>query len=100
MKIAIYCVNYHSKDRLEHYLLSIDRAVKATKGDLQLDVIAIDNSVPAEVIDYAPEAFALKVVKTGENKGYFGAVREGMKHVDPMAYDYSIISEPSPCLRY
>jgi GT2 family glycosyltransferase len=91
-KVAIYCVNYHSKNRLEHYLQSIDQAVRAADGDVVLDVIAIDNSVPVEVIDYAPEAFALKVVKTGENKGYFGAVREGMKHVDPIAYDYSIIS--------
>jgi GT2 family glycosyltransferase len=78
-QVAIYCVNYHSKDRLEHYLQSIDLAVKATEGDLQVDVIAIDNSVPAETIDYAPQAFSLKVVNTGENKGYFGAVSEGMK---------------------
>lgn len=91
-QVAIYCVNYHSKDRLEHYLQSIDLAVKATSGDFQLDVIAIDNSVPAETIDYAPQAFSLKVVNTGENKGYFGAVSEGMKRYDPMAYDYSIIS--------
>ena len=92
-RIAIYCVNYHSKDRLEHYLLSIDKAVKAADGDgVQLDVFVIDNSVPAETVDYVPEAFALKVVATGENKGYFGAVSHGMELYDAMAYDYVIIS--------
>ena len=92
MKIAIYCVNYHSKDCLEHYLLSIDKAVKAADGAVVLDVMVIDNSVPAETVDYVPEAFALKVVATGENKGYFGAVSHGMGLYDAMAYDYVIIS--------
>ena len=37
MKIAIYCVNYHSQDRLVHYLESIDEAIQQTQGDLTLN---------------------------------------------------------------
>ena len=92
MRIAIYCVNYHSCDRLVNYLASIDQAVKNAQGEVAVEVIAVDNSVPAEVISYAPEGFVLHTLASGENKGYFGAVRLGMEQFSPMTYDYVIIS--------
>lgn len=92
MRIAIYCVNYHSCDRLVNYLASIDQAVKNAQGEVAVEVIAVDNSVPAEVISYAPKGFVLHTLASGENKGYFGAVRLGMEQFSPMTYDYVIIS--------
>ena len=92
MRIAIYCVNYHSCDRLVNYLTSIDQAVKNAQGEVAVEVIAVDNSVPAEVISYSPKGFVLHTLASGENKGYFGAVRLGMEQFSPMAYDYVIIS--------
>lgn len=92
MRIAIYCVNYHSCDRLVNYLASIDQAVKNVQGEVAVEVIAVDNSVPAEVISYAPKGFVLHTLASGENKGYFGAVRLGMEQFSPMTYDYVIIS--------
>ena len=92
MRIAIYCVNYHSCDRLTQYLASIDQAVKNAQGELSMEVIVIDNSVPAEVINYTPKGFVLHTLASGENKGYFGAVNDGMKQFSPMQYDFVIIS--------
>ena len=92
MKIAIYCVNYHSQDRLVHYLESIDEAIQQTQGDLTLEVIVTDNSVPSETISYTPKSFVLHVLASGENKGYFGAVKLGMEKFAPQGYDYVIIS--------
>ena len=92
MRIAIYCVNYHSCDRLVQYLASIDQAVKNAQGEVAVEVIAVDNSVPAEVINYTPKGFVLHTLASGENKGYFGAVRLGMEQFSPMTYDYVIIS--------
>ena len=92
MRIAIYCVNYHSCDRLVNYLASIDQAVKNAQGEVAVEVITVDNSVPAEVISYAPKGFVLHTLASGENKGYFGAVRLGMEQFSPMTYDYVIIS--------
>lgn len=57
-----------------------------------MEVIVIDNSVPAEVINYTPKGFVLHTLASGENKGYFGAVNVGMKQFSPMQYDFVIIS--------
>ena len=90
--IAIYCVNYHSCNRLVHYLASIDQAIKNVPGEVAVEVIPIDNSVPAEMINYVPEGFIMHTLASGENKGYFGAVKLGMERFSPKEYDFVIIS--------
>lgn len=90
--IAIYCVNYHSYDRLNDYLLSIDTAAGQTGTNVKLSVFVADNTVPATTVDFRPQHFSLSVVAVGENKGYFGAVRFLMDTMSPLDYDYVIIS--------
>jgi GT2 family glycosyltransferase len=92
MKIAIYCVNYNSYDSLHQYLLSIDKALEAATGPIELKVIVADNTAPARPVRYTPEHFTLNVLITGGNKGYFGAVRLAMQQIKPADFDYSIIS--------
>lgn len=92
MKIAIYCVNYHSHEKLEAYLQSADDAMKEVQGNVTLDVFVADNTVPAETISYHPQFFQLHLLATGANKGYFGAVRFAMQQYSPEEYDYAIIS--------
>ena len=91
-KIAIYCVNYHSYDSLADYLSSIDRGVGNVTGRSIVKVIVADNTVPYSHVNYKAKNFELKVIPTGENKGYFGAIRQVMEHCPPEDYDYIIIS--------
>ena len=90
--IAIYCVNYHSYDSLEKYLQSIDRAVEKSQEPLTLSVFVADNSVPCTPVGYEPRHFSLRVLPTGENKGYFGAIQYLMRQMSPLEYDYCIVS--------
>ena len=90
--IAIYCVNYHSYDSLEKYLLSIDRAAQKSQEPLTLSVFVADNTVPCVPVSYEPQHFSLRVLPTGENKGYFGAVHYLMRLMSPLEYDYCIVS--------
>ena len=90
--IAIYCVNYHSYDSLNNYLASIDQAVQKSKNDIELTVFVADNSVPAQPIPFHSELFMLHLLQTGQNLGYFGAVKHLMEHYPPTCYDYAIIS--------
>lgn len=92
MRIAIYCVNYHSYDSLHQYLLSIDKAIETEVSPIELKVIVADNTTPVLPIQYTPRHFSLIVVPTGDNKGYFGAVRHAMLQISPADFDYSIIS--------
>lgn len=91
-KIAIYCVNYHSYDSLHDYLVSIDEAMQQAGDVVCLSVIVADNTAPAEPVSYKPQHFSLQVVVTGDNRGYFGAVRYAMQQVSPLDYDFAIIS--------
>lgn len=90
--IAFYCVNYHSYDSLYNYLASIEEAAQHAGNTVMTDVIIADNSKPSQKIDYTPQHFSLRTLITGENKGYFGAVRHAMLAISPQAYDYVIIS--------
>lgn len=92
LAIAIYCVNYNSYDSLQGYLASIDKAMEAETDHIQLKMIIADNTVPAQPIDYTPSHFILQVLPTGDNKGYFGAVKHAMQQVSPADYNYVIIS--------
>jgi GT2 family glycosyltransferase len=61
-------------------------------GEVAVEVVTIDNSVPTEVINYVPEGFVLHTLASGENKGYFGAVTLGMEQFSPKGFDFVIIS--------
>lgn len=91
-KVAIYCVTYHSYDSLFNYLSSIEVAVEKMIEKNELSVLIADNSVPSSEVNYTPKGFSIHVIKTNENKGYFGAIRLLMQTYDPVNYDYSIIS--------
>ena len=92
MKIAIYCVNYHSYDSLKHYIGSIEQAVLATGKAIEVSVFVADNSCPAEQFEYNPKRISVEVVSIGENIGYFRAVNRLMKIHKPTVYNYTIIS--------
>ena len=92
MKIAIYCVNYNSYDSLHQYLASIDKAIEAATSNTEVKVIVADNTQPAFPVQYTPQHFTINVLPTGENKGYFGAVRMAMQKINSAGFDYSIIS--------
>lgn len=91
-QIAIYCVNYHSYDSLRNYLNSIETAVRQVMDQIQLSVFVADNSVPATSFDYPSQKFTLQMLPTGQNLGYFGAIRLLMQKYSPEVFDYSIIS--------
>lgn len=91
-KISIYCVNYHSYDSLRNYLNSIETAVRQVMDQIQLSVFVADNSVPATSFDYPSQKFTLEVLPTGQNLGYFGAIRLLMQKYSPEVFDYTIIS--------
>ena len=90
--LAIYCVNYHSYDSLNNYLISVDKAMEKVKDTISVTVLVADNSVPSTPVDYQPRFFSLHTIPTNDNKGYFGAIGFLMKVFDPQKYDYSIIS--------
>ena len=90
--IAVYCVNYHSYDSLGRYLSSDDEAAAQAEDGLNLAVFVGDNTEQSQTVDYEPAHFALHVVPTGRNMGYFGAVRLLMEQHSPQNYDYTIIS--------
>lgn len=90
--IAIYCVNYQSYESLGNYLNSIDTAMEGINGSMKLSVLVADNTTPAVAIDYQPRHFVLKIFPTGENKGYFGAIRFLMETVNPQDFEYSVVS--------
>ena len=90
--IAIYCVNYNSYEYLDRYLASIDTSAKMAKEQLHVTVIVADNSTPAQHVSYIPQSFTLKLMATGKNLGYFGAVRKAMQEVSPQHFCYSVIS--------
>lgn len=90
--LAIYCVNYHSYDSLNNYLISVDKSMEKVKDTISVTVLVADNSVPSTPVDYQPRFFSLHTIPTNDNKGYFGAIGFLMKVFDPQKYDYSIIS--------
>lgn len=92
MKIAIYCVNYNSYDSLTNYLHSIDNAAEMSGSGIDLSVFVADNTVPAKQVVYQPAHFALHILSTAKNLGYFGAVNALMQQYPPVIYDYTIIS--------
>lgn len=92
MKVAIYCVNYHSYDSLNDYLDSIDVAVSRSSKSINLTVLIADNTTPFLSISYVPRHFSIHVIPTNENKGYFKAVRLLMEFMDPAGFDYAIVS--------
>jgi len=91
-KIGIYCVNYHSYDSLNDYLISIEKAAETAYNTADVFVYVVDNTIPTEKIEYCPNNFSLQVFSTGNNLGYFGAVRYAMQQVSPSEFDYIIIS--------
>ena len=91
-KVVIYCVNYHSYNSLIDYLESIDKGVGNILDNSTVNVIVADNTVPCSQVNYKAQNFELKVIPTGENKGYFGAIRHIMEYYPPHNIDYSIIS--------
>lgn len=91
-KIVIYCVNYHSYDSLIDYLTSIDKAASIVVESLTLKVIVADNTVPCSEVPYETQYYELEVMPTGDNKGYFGAIRHAMEYSSPEDYDYIISS--------
>lgn len=92
MKIAIFCVNYHSYDSLRNYIDSIELSVLATSPKVDVELYVADNSCPSEQFNYTPKGFSMQIVPTGKNLGYFGAIRLLMKKFPPTKFDYSIIS--------
>jgi GT2 family glycosyltransferase len=85
-------VTYHSYDSLNDYLQSVEQAIEAANDTVDVTVLVADNTVPAVPVAYSPRHFTLRVLATGGNLGYFGAVRHVMQQVSPMDFDYSIVS--------
>ena len=91
-KITIYCINYQSYNSLENYLTTIDKAANKAKDIVELTVLVADNSIPAQSVLYHSESFSLHILQTGQNLGYFGAIRFLMERYAPVDFDFSIIS--------
>lgn len=73
IKIAIFCVSYHSDKERDLYLASIERAAKTAGDKVSVDTFVTNNN-------------------DKDNPGYFGAVKRMMQKNHPVAYDYVIIS--------
>ena len=73
IKIAIFCVSYHSDKERDLYLASIERAAKTAGDKVSVDTFVTNNN-------------------DKDNPGYFGAVKRMMQRNHPVAYDYVIIS--------
>ncbi len=92
LKIAIYCVNYHSYEALRQFRSSIDRALKvACTAEVEM-FIADNTEHDVQTIAEDEQRYHVKVFPYHQNLGYFGAVRKLMLAVSPTAYDYAIIS--------
>lgn len=72
-RIAVFCVTFHSDQELESYKASLQRAVEAAKGEVELEIFVSQNT-------------------EGDNPGYFGGIKRAMQGVNVTAYDYAIIS--------
>lgn len=98
-KIAIYCVNYKSYSELYKFLDSVKTSSLNASGKADIHVFVADNTDEGfENISYAAEGFSLRIFDYHSNKGYFGAIHEMMKTIDPSAYDFAIISNVDICL--
>jgi GT2 family glycosyltransferase len=58
----------------------------------KLSVYIIDNSQPSQDFAFKPSFFCLQVIKPSTNLGYFGGVEYAMRQIDPIKFDYIIIS--------
>lgn len=92
MKIAIYCVNYHSYDSLKNYIESIEISVFETDKNVEVDLFVADNSCPLEQFLVPSLSFSIQIISTEENLGYFGAIAFLMQRFPPINFDYSVIS--------
>ena len=93
LKIAIYCVNYHSYEALQQYRSSIDSALKGDQCAVEVEMFIADNTEhDVQTIAEDEQRYHVKVFPYHQNLGYFGAVRKLMQETSPTAYDYAIIS--------
>lgn len=91
MKIAVYCVNYHTYESLQNFLFSADKA--AARSRASVTVVVADNSV--DKVQPIPTDFPhieVKALWCKKNLGYFGAIRQGQLSCPPQDFDYAIIS--------
>lgn len=72
-RIAVFCVTFHSDIELDNYKASLQRAVEAAEGEIELDFFVSKNTEE-------------------DNPGYFGGIKKAMQEVDVTSYDYAIIS--------
>ena len=92
MKIAIYCVTYHTYQELDAYLSNIEENLQGCT-QIELSVNVCDNT-EGEIlpINYQPKRFTINVFGVHRNLGYFGGIRYMMEKVNPEDFDISIIS--------
>ena len=92
MKIAIYCVTYHTYQELDAYLSNIEERLQGCT-QIELSVNVCDNT-EGEIlpINYKPKRFTINVFGVHRNLGYFGGIRYMMEKVNPEDFDISIIS--------
>lgn len=92
MKIAIYCVTYHTYQELDAYLSNIEERLQGCT-QIELSVNVCDNT-EGEIllINYQPKRFTINVFGVHRNLGYFGGIHYMMEKVNPEDFDISIIS--------
>ena len=75
MKIAIYCVTYHTYQELDAYLSNIEERLQGCT-QIELSVNVCDNT-EGEIlpINYKPKRFTINVFGVHRNLGYFGGIR-------------------------
>lgn len=91
--IAIFCVTFNSYDELDSYTASVEEAVKATEGNVSVDMFITDNTYNSpKVISGKYEHIKTSVLPAHNNLGYFGGIKAFMDKTDISKYRYVIIS--------
>lgn len=106
-RVAIFCVNYNTYDRLLLYCRSVDRAALCAKDSALVHLFITDNTRPSPLpFNFTPTNISLRLASGGKNLGYLGGIQYMMRLTpDLSSYDYIILSnvdltlEPDALLR-
>ena len=70
LKIAIYCVNYHSYEALQQYRSSIDSALKGDQCAVEVEMFIADNTEhDVQTIAEDEQRYHVKVFPYHQNLG-------------------------------
>lgn len=100
MRVAFIAVNYNN------YLISLNNVsnILSLKGDIERDVIIVDNASDEKDYHALKEGFIESdhtfLVRSDKNLGYFGGLNYGLKAIDLKKYDYVVIANNDLIYRY